>query len=232
MEWHLTRWSIIDGTRAGSREALAELCRMYRPAVLALAHIHQVEDAEDATHDFFAHLLEHEVIGDATRERGRFRAFLRATFRDFISKRRRHAAAAKRVGDLNTESLDDHIDSPELIDQTSDPDDAFNLTWARSLVAHATEALAGEYDRRGLADRFAVMRAFLFREPRAGEYDKLAPRVGLTPNALSSAVGRMRDRHRMLVMGFVADTTAASEEEVVAEFEELVGALGRLVRWG
>ncbi len=204
---------------------------MYRPAVIELARAYNLDDAEDATQDFFTYLLEHEVLGDADRQRGRFRSFLRATFRDFLRRRRRNASTARRGGGHEHEPLHEHTDPDELPDPDADPDEAFNLMWARAQVAHATNDLAGDYARRGLKDRFRVLSTFIYRDPEPGEYAELAPRLGLSTNAVASAVVRMRERHRLLVLGFVADTTASSEEEAV-EFGELEGSLGRLVRWG
>ncbi len=50
------------------------------PAFVELARQYKLDDAEYATKDFFAHLLQNEVIADANAQRGRFRALICATF--------------------------------------------------------------------------------------------------------------------------------------------------------
>src|SRR3546814_12670388 len=76
-----TRWSLVAGTRTDSgqaRRALDELCRLYRPPVLAYLyrHGHAPAEAEDLAQAFFESLLRYHTLGQADPERGRFRVFL------------------------------------------------------------------------------------------------------------------------------------------------------------
>lgn len=75
--------------------------------------------------------------------------------------------------------------------------------WARAQVAHATNDLAAEHARRGLKGRFTALSTFIHRESEFGEFAGLAPQLGMTATALTSAVARMRDRHRLLVRGLL-----------------------------
>ena len=78
-----TRWSRI--VAAGSRdsaeagESLAELCEAYWYPLYAFIRRkgYAPEEARDQTQEFFAYLLDREVLAKADPARGRFRGFLR-----------------------------------------------------------------------------------------------------------------------------------------------------------
>ena len=77
-----TRWSLVrDAARSGAqgRLALEELCRAYRPAVIAFLRRggHDRDSAEEHAQSFFLHLLERDLPAKADPTRGRFRLFLR-----------------------------------------------------------------------------------------------------------------------------------------------------------
>src|SRR4051812_27186607 len=107
-----TRWSIVlaagQQPSSGSQEALATLCRMYWYPLYAFVRRlgHQPADAQDLTQAFFTCLLEQEYLQAANKERGRFRSFLLACFRHFLSKRRDRARAQKRGGGRSLLPLD------------------------------------------------------------------------------------------------------------------------------
>src|SRR3546814_19539445 len=75
-----TRWSLVAGTRTDSgqaRRALDELCRLYRPPVLAYPyrHGHAPAEAEDLAQELFESRLRYHTLGQADPDRGRFRVF-------------------------------------------------------------------------------------------------------------------------------------------------------------
>ena len=77
-----TQWSVVL-TAAGSdtaqaQAALEKLCATYWYPLYAYVRRrgHPVHDAQDLTQTFLARLLERKWVGDADRERGRFRTFL------------------------------------------------------------------------------------------------------------------------------------------------------------
>ena len=65
-----------------------------------------VSEAQDLTQEFFARLLEKNVIAAASRERGRFRSFLLAALKNFLANEWDKAKAAKRGGGRAPISLD------------------------------------------------------------------------------------------------------------------------------
>ena len=86
-----TRWSIVlaagQSVSAESRQALESLCEAYWFPVYAYARgqVARVEDAQDLTQGFFAHLLDKDAIAKANPDRGRFRAFLLTAFKNFFT---------------------------------------------------------------------------------------------------------------------------------------------------
>jgi len=94
-----TAWSIV---LAAARDvdggaALDRLCRRYWRPVYTFARGSGLLrcDAEDATQDFFSHLLAGEWLKQADPNRGSFRAYLLTLMRNFLANRRRHDHAQK-----------------------------------------------------------------------------------------------------------------------------------------
>src|SRR3546814_16671240 len=87
-----TRWSLVAGTRTDSgqaRRALDELCRLYRPPVLAYLyrHGHAPAAAEELAQAFFESLLRYHTLGQAAPARGSFGVFLLHALSRFLANR-------------------------------------------------------------------------------------------------------------------------------------------------
>ena len=113
--FNTTRWSLVIGTRADSddgRAALETLCCAYRSPVAAYlrARGHPPSDADDMTQAFFEQLLRRRMHAMADPARGRFRGFLLASLRNFLSSQREHERAGKRGGGQAALALEPGID--------------------------------------------------------------------------------------------------------------------------
>src|SRR5438132_1199138 len=101
-DFQSTHWSIV--LRAGgaddsdARDALAFLCQRYWYPLYAFVRKKGIDraQAEDVTQGFFARLIEKQVLEQATPARGRFRSFLLAALRNFLSNEWDQAQAQKR----------------------------------------------------------------------------------------------------------------------------------------
>ena len=99
-----THWSVVQ--TAGqpdtfrSAAALEKLCRTYWYPLYAYARRRgqSPADAQDSTQAFFARLLERNWVGDARRERGRFRTFLLTAMSRFLADEWDKVRAQKRGG--------------------------------------------------------------------------------------------------------------------------------------
>src|SRR4051812_37378560 len=103
-EFASTHWSLVlaAGRRSlpASDRALAELCAAYWFPLYAYARrrLGDIHLAQDHTQEFFTRLLEKNILASAQQERGRFRAFLLAAFKNFLANEGDKARAQKRGG--------------------------------------------------------------------------------------------------------------------------------------
>ena len=107
-----THWSLVlaaghDST-PDAQDALARLCHVYWYPLYTYVRrrVGDVHDAQDLTQAFFARFLEKEYLDDVDPQRGKFRSFLLASMKHFLSKERDRARAQKRGGGRACLSLD------------------------------------------------------------------------------------------------------------------------------
>ena len=86
-----TQWSLVLAAgAAGGGDALARLCALYWYPVFAFVRRqgYSTDDAQELTQGFFTRLIEKNDLGDADRNRGRFRSFLLTSCQHFLSNQR------------------------------------------------------------------------------------------------------------------------------------------------
>jgi len=98
-----THWSMVLGARglgAPSRVALETLCTIYWPPLYAFARRggNSPETSADAVQGYLARLLARGDLDLVTPDRGRFRSYLLAGFRNFMVSEARRDQAEKRGG--------------------------------------------------------------------------------------------------------------------------------------
>ncbi len=107
-----TRWSVVLAARTGqsteSRSALAKLCEAYWYPLYAFVRRqgYSAEEACDLTQGYFARLIEREDLRQVDPDRGRFRSFLLASIKHFLSNERDRERAKKRSPGQPLLSLD------------------------------------------------------------------------------------------------------------------------------
>src|SRR5580700_7064635 len=99
--FEVTRWSVVlaaGGADPAARSALEILCTIYWYPLYAFVRRqgHQPHDAQDLTQEFFAKFLGNGGLEGVTREKGKFRSFLLASMKHFLSNERDRARAQKR----------------------------------------------------------------------------------------------------------------------------------------
>ena len=220
-----TRWSLILEARADSsdaREALAQLCSAYRGPVLAFVRHRGIprERAEDLTQEFFEHFLADRIHQGADPARGRFRSYLLAALRHFLSDSEAAAATIKRGGRYGHESLE----AGEPIADDDTPERAFERHWALTVLARAKDRLRQEAEQAGKLALFDGLQEFLLEQPGRDDYQRVSDRLGLRRNTLAVAVHRMRERLRELVRSELVETVSAAPD---VEIE--IGALRQVL---
>jgi RNA polymerase sigma-70 factor (ECF subfamily) len=217
-----TRWSMVvdaAGKGDGARDALTALCEVYRPPVLAYirAHVRRGEDAEDLAQDFFALLLERHLAARADPERGRFRAFLLTSLKNFLVNERERISALRRGGGMQMLPA---TAFEYLPDGDAGPEEAFDLEWARTVLREGLWRLEQEAEQAGRSELFASLRSFLVEAPEDADYEAVAQAHGLRRNTVAVAVHRMRARLQELVRELLADT-ARERKDIDEELRHL-----------
>lgn len=214
--FHTTLWSVVlragEGEGLPKQAALDQLCRLYwKPLfVYSLRHGRKVEDAEDLTQAFFAHLLARDTLRVADPARGRFRAFLLTSFKHFIASEWDRQRALKRGG--GTAHLSFDVDFKKAVGFAASgeltPECAFDRQWAEDLVERATGLLREEMARSGKAAWFDLIAG-----PQSGApYAEVAAALETSEEAVKSFAKRTRRRFRELLDREIADTVGSPEE--------------------
>jgi RNA polymerase sigma factor (sigma-70 family) len=212
-----TRWSqVIAAGRAqttASRDALAGLCEAYWYPLYAYVRRwgHDPDEAQDLTQEFFARLLEKHYLRDADPSRGRFRSFLLASLKHFLSNERDKAAAVKRGGRTSIVALE--IETAEGMYQLEPPDAdtperVFERRWALMLLERTLARLRDEFTAGGRRDFFARLEGYLTGERETVPYAQLADELGMTEGAIKVAVHRLRKRFGALLREEIGDTVS------------------------
>ena len=224
-----TRWSVVG--RAGDEhtrvaaEALETLCRAYWYPLYAFSRRsgHSPHDAQDWVQSYFEYLLENRIVAKARAEKGRFRSFLLATFKHFISAEQRRQAAQKRGGGRALISLDEQTGEDRYATEPAHhhtPESLFELSWAQTVLARAATDLETEFRLSGKHDVFLKLQPYLQSGRQPTSYAETAAALGKSEDAIKSGVQRLRQRFQQLLRAQIAETVT-SPDEVEAELQHL-----------
>ena len=229
-----THWSVVlaAGHRSSPRssEALASLCETYWYPLYAYVRrrVRDVDEAQDLTQGFFSHLLEKNYLAVAQPERGRFRAFLLTSFKNFLANEWDKAKALKRGGGKAPIPLD--FESGETrfsLEPTDDltPDRLYDKQWVLTLLKHVLGRLREESIRAGKEQQFEHLKVFITGQTAPGGYAEVAGKLGMTEGAAKVAAHRLRQRYRALLRDEISQTVA-EPSEVDDEIRSLFATLG------
>jgi RNA polymerase sigma-70 factor (ECF subfamily) len=196
---------------------------LYAYARRRLGH---VQEAQDLTQDFFARLLEKNMLASAQPERGRFRAFLLTAFKNFLTNEGAKARAHKRGGSQAPLPLDFQAgDSRYALEPAHDwtPERLFERQWALTLLQQVLGNLRSDFAKAGKEKHFDHLKVHLTGEATAS-YADLGAELDMSEGAVKVAVHRLRSRYRELLRREVAQTLAAPED-VDDEIRRLFEAL-------
>ena len=220
-----TQWSVVlaaQGAQSGdARAALERLCETYWYPVYAFMRRRSASaaDAEDLTQGFFASLLEHGSIDPVRPERGRFRAFLLASAKHYISVERAKAQCQKRGGGKPALPLDFvSADQRYRLEAAGEnPEEQFERQWARAAFDAACEKLRQHFAADGKAVQFEAFQPYLMPGEETGSYADLAAGLEMTEGAAKVAVHRARRRFAQLLRKEIAETVAGEAKDEVGE---------------
>ncbi|QYM78149.1 sigma-70 family RNA polymerase sigma factor [Horticoccus luteus] len=229
-----TQWSIVLASRPDATDrpaALQSLCSAYWLPVYSYLRRRNFSpaDAEDLTQGFFAYVIESDFLTRPDPARGRFRGYLVGALKHFLGQHFERALAQKRGGrvrfvdwsTLDAEREFAAADQPQL-----DPSEAYEKTWALTLLHRALQQLEAEQIAAGRQRVFTVLRAFLSATPTRGDYDAAALALGTSRTNVAVWVHRLNHRYAELVKLEVA-ATVRSPDDIAAEMQHLLQALRR-----
>ena len=230
-QFRTTHWSVVllsaQTQVPGSRTALADLCQLYWYPLYAFVRRrgYSASDAQDLTQEFFTRLLEKGWLEGVDQERGRFRSFLLAATKHFLSNERDRAAAQKRGGGKKLLPLDSGEAESRYALEPVDPITAeriFDRRWALTLLDQVLSRLRREFTASGKEELFNELKQTLTGD--ASSYAQIGERLGMTEGAVKVAAHRLRGRYRDLIRQEVAQTVQ-SPENVEDELRDLMAAL-------
>ena len=228
-----THWSLVlaagRDSSARSRAALATLCEQYwYPAyVVVRRQGYSADDAGDLTQEFFTRVLEKSYFQQVDPARGRFRSFLLACLRHFLSNERDRAQSLKRGGKhpplpLEIETAEGRYQIEPRDDLT--PEKVFDRRWALTLLDRVLNQLRDEQVAAGKAAAFDALKGFLTGDADAPPYRSVARRLKMSEGAVKVAVHRLRRRFRDLLTDEIAQTVL-EPADIDSEIQYLLEAV-------
>lgn len=237
-----TCWSAVllsaQSQAPGSRDALAELCRIYWHPIYVFVRRrgYDAEEAQDLTQGFFLHLLNHKTLRQVNPIKGKFRSFLAASLQNYLLDQVDHAHRLKRGGKIDFVSIDakhaEHhlqVAAPDLLTA----DKIFDARWAMALLDEAMMRLATEYAGHGKAAMFETLRPFLdpINSKISLSYEQVASDLQISVGAVKTLIHRLRKQYSCLLREEVGRTVSDPgeiDEEIHALCEALIATEGRL----
>jgi RNA polymerase sigma-70 factor (ECF subfamily) len=231
--FYTTQWSVVLAAgreSPDSHQALAALCEGYWQPLYAYVRrrVADVHRAQDLTQEFFAQLLERDVVAVAQPERGRFRNFLLTALQNFLINEANKARTVKHGGEHRVLSLDfaacDSRPSLEPLDQWT-PERLYERQWVITLLEQVLQRLRCECEASRKAEQFERLKGLLGGPPPDDSLAAAAAELGLSAEATRQVAHRLRRRYRELLREEVA-RTVADPSEVDDELKTLFAAIG------
>lgn len=233
-----THWSLIsrcqDTDGPAYRESFEALCgRYWAPAYWFIRRywVRDPEQAKDLCQAFFLRFYEKDFLRSVDAQKGRFRSFVCAALRRFLSKEHRDANRLKRrpAGGvlLSVEALREEHEGFELPAEEAGPEEMeamFREEWKRTIVRNAVTRMreqARGTDRNDAVEIFARYQVEYEKGSRPTR-PQLAEAFGLTLNQVNYALRGMEKEFVQAIKVELRDQVS-SEEDFTAEARDLFG---------
>jgi DNA-directed RNA polymerase specialized sigma24 family protein len=219
--------------RAGSRDndaANAEFADRYFSAVRAfiLAVVRNPDQADDLVQQFFLKVvLSGRLLGQADPARGRFRALLKQTIRNFLVDEFRHR---RTMADQSTDkavSPDGLEGGWDLVptDPTPGPDAQLLKAWGQNLIAMAVARVEIHCKARGQTEHFTLFeRRFLSGSDEFTSWREVGEPFGLDEKTARSRALIAMEQFRNALRDLIA-TDMGSAADVNQEIRDLIKLL-------
>lgn len=240
--FHTTQWNVVllsaQSQVPGSKAALAELCRLYWLPLYTFVRRrgYSPADSQDVVQGFFLHLLDHKALAEVDPRKGKFRSFMLASIKNYLSKEVDRVRCLKRGGNIefvpfdpkNAEELYRFEPADFLTAET-----IFDARWATILLEEVMTRLANEYAAGGKETTLRALEPFL--APGSVQvvpsYEQVADQLQVSIGAVKTLIHRLRKQFAALLREEVARTVSDPleiDEEIHSLCEALIAAEGRL----
>ena len=229
-----THWSLVFAAGRDStpdaNAALEKLCRTYWPPLYSFVRRsgHPPADAQDLTQGFFLQLLQRNFLDGVDPRKGRFRSFLLASLKHYLSNERDRAHAQKRGGGLAPISIDVQDAEGRYLHEPADPmtpDKLYERRWALTVLDQAIARLQAEYAVSGRGAIFEQLKGELTGTAERSPHVEIGQKLGMTAGAVKVAAHRLRQRFGEVLRAEIAETVARPED-IEEEIRHLFHALG------
>ena len=220
----------------GSGDAREELCRAYWRPLYAFVRRrgNSVEDAKDLIQGFFLSLFDRKAFDQVTPDKGKFRSFLLAALKNYLSAEFYRENTIKRGGNFEFVSLDFEGGDDRYTNVPSDaltPEKVFDARWALTLLNLAMDQVRAEYESRGKIETFDTLKPFLDFGDIEGlpTYEQVAEKLGVGKGTVKTLIYRLRKRHGQILREQVSRTVTEPEEvddEIRALCDAVIAAEG------
>ena len=170
-----THWSVVaaagadDAGDSRAQSAVSQLCHDYWPPLYSFVRRqgHNPHDAQDLVQGFFGDLLEHRTYTQVDRSKGKFRAFLLTSLKNYVNDEWDRTRRLKRGGDLRFVLLNEDLDAEEAAyarggqELSLDGEQLFEQRWAATLAASAMKRLGEKYATSAKARVFAALKPYM-----------------------------------------------------------------------
>lgn len=229
-----TAWSLValaqDREHSDYRNSISALCtRYWKPIYRYMRRRgYKHQEAIDLVQEYFAVFLEKGFVESADRDRGKFRTFLLTTVSRFLSKyNRRHA----RERNMRPISVQMDVDDEEMaIDALADertPEDEFNLSWARTLIARTLDRMQTFCEEEERMHYYHAFRTYLdiATTSTPPSYRELGQMLGLSETDVTNHLHRGRNLFQKLLRDEIRESVT-DEADIDDEIDALRGYLG------
>ena len=231
-EFAETRWSLVhaardDAARTRASKALGELCKDYWYPLYAFVRRQGLaaHEAQDLTQDFFARLLSKDWLDGVDRERGRFRSWLLAAMKHFLSNEWDKQRALKRGGGVTIISISDDEAESRYAHEPADTvsaDQLYDRRWALTILEQSLTRVRAEHEAAGSAVLFDALKGALSGD--STPHAEIAAKLHMSEGAVGVAIHRLRKRCRDALRALIAETVN-TDAEVDEEMQHLMAAL-------
>jgi RNA polymerase sigma factor (sigma-70 family) len=215
--WTVVMQSVKSDASVSAQEAMAEFCESYWPPLYTFVRRrgYSPSDAQDLVQGFFEHLLSHNTLSRADRDKGRLRTFLLGSLQNFLANEYDRTQALKRGGASRIVSMSDGVAAEEaaLVTMSQlDETGCYDQAWVATLVSRAWERLQEEYEADGKTMLLQELKPFLFGGRAMPDQEEIAARLKIPFATLRTILRRLRHRYRESLRQEVARTVAAPSQ--------------------